>query len=877
MSDKSNLNTTDYSILQEKLNDFEMIFQQMLRIDRAQNEQELKAATKALIHAIGDYTQADRVYVFDLDPSSDTYSNTFEWCAPGVLSWLDDLQSIPISAMPYWHSSFLKGESIIIDNTNDIKDIMPNEYQLLIDQDIHTELAFPMYFKEHLFGFIGLDDPQLAKFQTFISLLAVVGGHLGNARENLRIASLLKQQQGNLQKSNDELEKEKLYLSILCIDYTSVYCVDLEHGTMEIIKLDHSSNAAKGNYFSTNRIMKYSDIIADYYRRFVPPASSPDFLEKLSIANIKKELTGHDRFIYHYRSIPNINGQEYFEMQVVPLTDDPDHSKVIMGFRHIDSIVKEEQAQKRKLQKALDEANLNNEIISAISKVYFAIYRISLQDDFYEEISSDSEVHRLTGRIGKASAKMIELCQTFVAPDYQDQVMKFFDLSTLPSRLKNDEIVDMDYLAKDGNWHLARFIVKKRDTAGNVTHVLYVTRLISDQKRREQNWIFMAEEANRANAAKSDFLSRIAHDIRTPMNAVLGFVNITRKYMDDPAKVNDGLNKIQLAGTYIEQLVNDILDIASIENGKMELHPEETNIIDIFNTFSNNIDLVQAQKKLNYSCIKHDIIHELLYADSLRLKQIYMNLLSNAIKYTPEGGKVTLEIFEAPASDTGKIKLISIISDTGIGMSSEFIPKMYQKFEREVDTRVNQARGSGLGLPIVKHLVDLMNGTIDVQTAPGKGTTFRIELEFPYIETSVEATDVEKDLAVISCKGMHLLIAEDNDLNYEVVSELLHMNGITCTRAENGAVCVNLFRSAPIGTYDAILMDMQMPVMNGLDASAAIRNLDRRDAAAIPIIALTANAFTKDIKQYLANGINDHLSKPLDIHQLMTVLIKYKK
>ena len=170
-----------------------------------------------------------------------------------------------------------------------------------------------------------------------------------------------------------------------------------------------------------------------------------------------------------------------------------------------------------------------------------------------------------------------------------------------------------------------------------------------------------------------------------------------------------------------------------------------------------------------------------------------------------------------------------------------------------------------------------MNGTINVQTAPGKGTTFRIELELPYIEKTSVDTHTEKDLSDISCAGMHLLIAEDNDLNYEVVSELLHMNGITCTRAENGAVCVNLFRSAPIGTYDAILMDMQMLVMNGLDASVAIRKLNRQDASTIPIIALTANAFTKDIKQYLVSGINDHLSKPLDIHQLMATLTKYKK
>lgn len=219
------------------------------------------------------------------------------------------------------------------------------------------------------------------------------------------MAALLEQKRDSLQKSNHELEREKLYLSVLCIDYTSVYCVDLARETVEIIKLDSISNIARETAFSQNRTLNYQTMLKSYYDQYVYKETAPDFLEVLSIPNIKLSLSQNNRLIYHYQSIPNLAGQEYFEIQVVPLSDTLHESKVIIGFRHIDDIVKEEQAQKRKLQEALDEAQLNNEIISAISKVYFAIYRIDLREDFYEEISSDNEVHRLTGRIGKASAK----------------------------------------------------------------------------------------------------------------------------------------------------------------------------------------------------------------------------------------------------------------------------------------------------------------------------------------------------------------------------------------------------------------------------------------------------------------------------------------
>ena len=546
------------------------------------------------------------------------------------------------------------------------------------------------------------------------------------------------------------------------------------------------------------------------------------------------------------------------------------------------TISEPEQQQKRKLQEALDAATLNNEIISAISKIYFSIYRIDLVNDIYEEVSSENELHRLTGHTGKASTQMRELCHSFVAEEYQPQVLQFFDLSTLARRLQHDESLAIEYLAQDGNWHLARFIVKRRNEDGEVTNVLYVTRLISEQKRRERNWISAAREAERANQAKSDFLSRMAHDIRTPLNAIMGFNDIASRAVDNPQKVTESLEHIRTAGAYLQQLVNDILDITAIEGNHLRLLPRPMQLSSVCTMLTDIFTHMAQKKQIQMDFQLHDLDHSDLVADDLRLKQIYANLLSNAIKYTPDGGQVTFELFEQTGDKPETVQLTAVIRDTGIGIRADYLEKMYEKFSREVDTRVNNVRGSGLGLSIVRELVDLMGGNIDVQSEVGKGTTFTVRLQLPYIDQiPAPVTTASHTLPCAgdagSCNGMHLLIAEDNDLNYDVISELLSMHGLTCERAENGKICLERFSSMPAGTYDAILMDMQMPVMDGPEAARAIRALQSPEAKKIPILAITANAFAQDIDKCKAAGMNEHLAKPVNIHQLLATLARYKK
>ena len=360
------------------------------------------------------------------------------------------------------------------------------------------------------------------------------------------------------------------------------------------------------------------------------------------------------------------------------------------------------------------------------------------------------------------------------------------------------------------------------------------------------------------------------------------------RFIDDI--VSENLDKLQSAGRYIQRLVDDVTDISQIESGHFHIEPAFFNVMTFFRDFQDIMGQMTADRKLHMTCRAHDILHPQIDTDAIRLKQIYVNLVSNAVKYTPEGGMVHFELYEETSDSPGCVRLVSIVQDNGIGMTEDYMKKMYERFSRYVDTRINKVRGSGLGLAIVKELVDRMNGRIEVQSAVGVGTTFRVVFDFPFEEADSDMilqSPMESDLEMAGqsstesdltdCERMHVLIAEDNELNYEVAHEILAMHGITSEQAENGKICVERFMEAPEGTYDAILMDMQMPVMNGLEATKMLRKMDQYHGNTIPIIAMTANVAKTDMDKCLAAGMTGHLAKPLDIHALIAALVSVRK
>lgn len=392
--------------------------------------------------------------------------------------------------------------------------------------------------------------------------------------------------------------------------------------------------------------------------------------------------------------------------------------------------------------------------------------------------------------------------------------------------------------------------------------------VIMNRKLREA-----ARISAEASKAKTQFLSAMSHDIRTPLNAVLGMMMIAQKKSDDPEYVEDCMDKGLHSGKQLLTLINDVLDISKIESGKVVLNPEQVCLDDLIHDLTEMVANTIKQKHIRIEYDFTALPHKYIYVDKMRLNQIYVNLLTNAVKYTKPEGRVRLSLHEEDGLDDRKrTRLIFRVEDNGIGMTEEFQKSMYHTFTREVNTQVNSTQGTGLGLSIVKQVVDMMDGMITCNSAPGQGTIFTVYLDVMISEVHVrrEAAD-EQDCDV---QGMHLLIAEDNDLNWEVANRLLKSRGITCVRAENGKSCIEEFAKQPAGTYAAILMDVHMPVMNGYEATKAIRAMEDKEKSRIPIIAMTADAFAEDVQTCLSCGMNGHIAKPIDLDKVISVLLK---
>lgn len=779
-----------------------------------------------MLQLLGKCSGADRVYIFDKKEKNrkEYFCLQYEWKNEDDILEKEQLFSeITVEDIPHWTDELKKGLTIQVTDCEELSP-MEQEYNLMKKHHTYSRVLAPIFSRDHLSGFIGMDHFYKGISELFIHQLAFVGAHLNTARENLRMFTLLG-------KNLESMEKERQILNVLCEDCTSVYKVNLLDDTAEVVKLEQGANAPKILKNREKIILCYSKELKYYYDHFVIKESAPDF-------------------------------------------------PVLIAFRHVDEIIKEERNHQRELEDSLAEVKMNNEIISAISKIYYMIYRIDLQDFYYEEITGGSENHRFTGMKGTAAAHIPSDSSEKVASKYRAMVKQFYDLSTLKKRLEKEESIAVDYLATDNNWHLARFIVQSRAEDGTARQVLLVIRVISEEKRREKYLIDAVEEANRANEAKSEFLSRMSHDIRTPMNAIMGFTRVARNHLHEPDKILDCLDKINLSGSNLQQLINDVLDISRIESGEFRIDSEPVKLSELCKLYEQNIRGTAEDKNQKFICNRHDIIYDTVLSDRLRIGQIYMNLLSNAVKYTPEGGTVELEVYEEPFPDKDKICLVSIVRDNGIGMSEKFMKEMYSQFSRAIDTRVNKVQGSGLGLAIVKKIVDQMNGTIEATSRLHEGTTFRVTLDVPFIREQ-EVSETTAEIPFFKLRPSRiiktLLIAEDNDLNYEILEEQLEMYGIHCVRAVNGKECVQLFEIDPSGTYDAILMDMQMPVMNGLDATRAIRRLPSPESKQIPIIALTANAYLEDVQKCKEAGMNDHMSKPVQIEQIIRTVERWMK
>lgn len=384
-------------------------------------------------------------------------------------------------------------------------------------------------------------------------------------------------------------------------------------------------------------------------------------------------------------------------------------------------------------------------------------------------------------------------------------------------------------------------------------------------------------EAKNANEAKTRFLFNMSHDIRTPMNAIIGFSELLEKHIDEKDKAIDYLGKIKSSSNFLLSLINYVLEMARIESGKLALKEEVGCVTELIESLTDVFEPGVKKKFITYSC-ETDIQHKYVIGDETKVREIFINIIGNSVKYTPEGGKISVSVKEEPFEKENYIAYRIIVEDNGIGMSKEYLPHIFEEFSREHTSTESKVTGTGLGLPIVKSLIDMMGGTIEVESQLGCGTKMNVVLPFELASEKqiLEEKQKEKEKISDSILGKRVLLAEDNELNAEIAMTVLKENGLKAERAANGKQCMEMLKKMPEDYYDMILMDIQMPEMDGYEATRRIRNLD--DARAdIPIVAMTANAFEEDRQKALESGMNAHVSKPVDMNMLFKVMVQILK
>ena len=517
-----------------------------------------------------------------------------------------------------------------------------------------------------------------------------------------------------------------------------------------------------------------------------------------------------------------------------------------------------------------------NETVRVLGNSYYALYRVDYGADTYEMIKGSDYVRERIPPSGPYG-DLLRTAGEVIEPDaYRDFLESFSseNIRKLVSRRVRN--FGGDFLRRFGNemrWVSVRILF---DESLAPEEVVLCFQEVEEEKQRELRQRRLLEDAleiaRKNEVSKQSFFSNMSHDMRTPLNAIIGLSDLAAGHVEDPEKVREYLKKINFSSRQLLGLINDILDMSRMEQGKLVLNSKEFDLKQCMEECVGSFRF-QAEAARKTLTLQMDVRDAQVMGDPFRIGQVMNNLLSNAVKFTREGDSIRVTVTQMEAAPGQLCKYRLVIADTGIGMSKEYLPHLFEPYSREMRFGERQAVGTGLGMPITQSIVTQMNGEIHVESAPGEGTTFTIILPFAIAHKQAQAAEAADDgEEAFSLAGKRILLAEDNEVNMEITTELLQMNGVAVTQAWNGAEAVERFREAEAFAFDAILMDMQMPVMDGCEAARRIRALRRPDARKVPIVAVTANAFAEDIAATSAAGMDAHVSKPIDFAHLVKVL-----
>ena len=810
-------------------------------------------------------------------------------------------------------------------------------------------------------------------------------------------------------KKDEALAEQIAIIDTLSKSFQNVFIANLNDGRARVVRLADEYHV-KAVRDIEGKVFSVEDVIERWIKENVCQEDKIRIEQTLNVANIRKVLSEQDEFMGTYRSADGDELHNYqFDFRRIGDTEN-----IVAGFQIIDSIIEEHLAQEKRERK-LNEVHLREvaehaEVISSLSTIYSTIFRAEIDTHHYEVLTSIPLMEKVAGSSGNFDEVKEDILSSFITAETREPMRKFLNLDTLAERLEYVETISTEYKNLSDLWMEARFIVKRRDENGHVHEVLYVARDITTEKMREleqKNQLAHAlAAAQQANKAKSTFLNNMSHDIRTPMNAIIGFTALAQTHIENQAQVQDYLAKISTSSTHLLSLINDILDMSRIESGVVKLDEKPTHLPELLHDLRTMIQGLINSKNLNLYIDTQDIVHEDVITDKLRLNQILINIVGNAVKFTKPGGDIIIWLREKPCAMKQYTTYEFSVKDTGIGMSQEFLEHIFDTFSREYSSTVSGIQGTGLGMAITKNIVDMMGGNITVESEEGKGSLFTVTLDLRHAEEYVKnepipellgakALVVDDDLDIcrsvskmlrdiqmrpewttsgreavvraqdaaevgdeykvyiidylmpdmngietvrrirkviggdvpiivltaydwadFECEAReagvtafvskpifmselrevltqpvtdesvsqekrkkqydysdkHILLVEDNELNREIAIAILEETGMTVDSVNDGDIAVAAINGAPPDKYDLILMDVQMPKMDGYTATKEIRTLPDNKKANIPIIAMTANAFEEDKQKAYESGMNGYIIKPISIEAIANAL-----
>ena len=834
--------------IKSKLHYMDEILHKISFMSQAENEKQLDDMTPSILKSVGKYTAADRAYIFEWNSEKkESFKNTFEWCASGIKPQIQNLQEVPVCLMQNWVETFIQKKNIIIYDLEEIAEETPQEYEILKPQNIHSLIAVPIYTNHKFIGFIGLDNPDLNQDRMSMNLLSDVGCHLGSVRENLRMMR--------------ELMIKNRILSGLSRDYTTAFVLNLDTDEYEFVFNQETNHAQKHEEF-----IAFSDYVDAYASAFALPEFRAVMRRELDSNMIKKHFETEDEYHFSFETLPNAAGLSCFQAHIVKEYEEGNHF-AFLGFRSIDEIVQKERFYKDALQK------VNQALQHQLDMITSALpggVKISNDDPEYSFKYVSEHFAQMLGY--DTPEELMEASGGTIAdlahPDDLEQGIA----QALEQYNKADHYeITYRMKCKNGSW---KYIEDRGHKICKPDGVIEHWNLILDQNELVEKTIALESE-KKANQSKSDFLSRMSHDMRTPLNGIIGLMDICMKHPEDRTLVDSSRLKARVAADHLLSLINDTLELSKLENEEAKLAKENFYLPKLLH----EVETI-AQMRADEECITirfmdnpYSIPYPNLIGSSLHVKQIFLNLITNSIKYNRKNGSVDCCLKEEKESDE-RVLVDVTIKDTGIGMSEDFLKNIFQPFVQADQGARSQYKGTGLGMAIVKELLDRMGGTIEIDSVENQGTSIHVVIPFEIAEEPAVVQEMS-ELPKENLSGCRILLAEDNELNREIAAFLLKDEGISVTEAEDGRQALECFLKMPDGYYDAVLMDIMMPVMDGYQAAMAIRGSGKQDAEMIPIIAMTANAFAEDKRKTMEAGMNAHLSKPLNVPELMDTIRKF--